>query len=303
MIKLRNPVEPSEGDMVAVCCNEITDEYTQHSQRKPKATIKAVESQLRERIRLYIYHRGDPLKLGVSPFPRTTNTKKKKSTPSPTKEKSAGDCLFDRYRSGGETDSNIVAHARRVSVGFCPYCSMSIRRKVHDVSPDRDHILPRSLYPEFSLLRVNLIVACDDCNNAKKSTVFDENDQWKWIHPYFDNFLAVPLLTVEMSCTSSSVVPHFKIRKDLPLSIRERVKRHFRHMDLRNRYADDPLRELTNIIEAHRGLVQNPADVSRSARVFLQQGFKMLALRPNDPLGHALIALGRSADLSKVFGF
>jgi len=304
MIRIRNPVEHSEGDMADVCFAEISEEYTKHSQKKPRAALKAIEKELRERIRLYIQHRGDPAQLGPSPFSRTKSVQNKanKKNANSGAKKSAGDYLFDRYRSGNETDSVIVDHAKRVSVGFCPYCSMSMRRKAHGVSLDRDHILPRSAYPEFSLLRVNLIIACDGCNDAKKSAVFDDAGQWKWVHPYFDSFLAIPLLAVVLSYSNNSITPKFAIREDLPLAIKERVKRHFRYMDLKIRYADDPLRELTNIVEAHRGLVQSVDDVPRSARAFMRQGFQMVSLRPNDPLGHALIALGRSADLNKILG-
>ena len=54
----------------------------------------------------------------------------------------------------------------------CSCCGRSPR--VHGVVLHVDHILPRSKFPHFALVKSNLQVLCDDCNLAKSNTTFDD---------------------------------------------------------------------------------------------------------------------------------
>lgn len=62
-------------------------------------------------------------------------------------------------------------------LGKCPYCGFG------QVST-LDHFLSKSRYPSFSVLPINLIPACTDCNKGKGAEVLDAQNQIP--HPYFE---------------------------------------------------------------------------------------------------------------------
>ncbi|MDF0607209.1 HNH endonuclease [Neisseriaceae bacterium TC5R-5] len=62
-------------------------------------------------------------------------------------------------------------------LGICPFCGIG------QVST-LDHFLPKAYYPEFSILPINLIPACADCNKNKGAQKIEEHTQT--LHPYFE---------------------------------------------------------------------------------------------------------------------
>jgi hypothetical protein len=62
-------------------------------------------------------------------------------------------------------------------LGKCPYCGFG------QVST-LDHFLSKARYPSFSVLPVNLIPTCADCNKEKVAGVLDAENQMP--HPYFE---------------------------------------------------------------------------------------------------------------------
>lgn len=63
--------------------------------------------------------------------------------------------------------------------GKCPLCS------VRDVDT-LDHYLPKSKYPKYSVVPLNLVPACTPCNTGKRIS-FPKNDVEQTFHPYYDN--------------------------------------------------------------------------------------------------------------------
>ena len=47
----------------------------------------------------------------------------------------------------------------------CPYCNVATVDTL-------DHVLPKKIYPEFSVLAQNLVPSCSRCNREKSSTCF-----------------------------------------------------------------------------------------------------------------------------------
>lgn len=62
----------------------------------------------------------------------------------------------------------------------CPYCG-----EIGN-SATLDHYLPKSFFPQFSILPDNLVPACRDCNSGSKSSTFPKTEDQQIIHPYFD---------------------------------------------------------------------------------------------------------------------
>jgi len=63
--------------------------------------------------------------------------------------------------------------------GKCPLCSV---RSVDTL----DHYLPKSKYPVYSVVPINLVPACTPCNKGKLIS-FPQNDVEQTLHPYYDN--------------------------------------------------------------------------------------------------------------------
>ncbi|WP_421164467.1 HNH endonuclease [Aeromonas dhakensis] len=81
----------------------------------------------------------------------------------------------------------------------CAYCRQE-KLENHGMTWDIEHILPKSIYPQFILEPENLAVACKECNQAKSNkdplsvqnkqqTILrypQKNTQYQIIHPHFD---------------------------------------------------------------------------------------------------------------------
>jgi 5-methylcytosine-specific restriction endonuclease McrA len=63
--------------------------------------------------------------------------------------------------------------------GRCPFCNE------RDAST-LDHYLPKSIFPEFAILPINLIPCCKDCNHEKGEHKADSETK-QLIHPYYDD--------------------------------------------------------------------------------------------------------------------
>lgn len=61
-----------------------------------------------------------------------------------------------------------------------------------------DHILPRKIYPELSILTHNLIPACSKCNNDKRTNHKGSNIGERILHPYFDDFMKQRLVYIQI---------------------------------------------------------------------------------------------------------
>ena len=65
--------------------------------------------------------------------------------------------------------------------GRCPFCAIGHVSTL-------DHYLPKTKYPIFSILPVNLVPSCMDCNKNKGSFVLLGAEE-QTLHPYFDDII------------------------------------------------------------------------------------------------------------------
>lgn len=72
---------------------------------------------------------------------------------------------------------------------LCPMCGSMHRGSL-------DHILPKAIYPEFSLFTRNLVPACK-CNQSKGVTSATNGS--RILHPYYDEILKERLLIAKIS--------------------------------------------------------------------------------------------------------
>ncbi|ANL23164.1 hypothetical protein AMJ96_CH03490 [Rhizobium sp. N113] len=95
--------------------------------------------------------------------------------------------LYDNRAQGGP-----ISRIRRPEEPFpsCPMCGSLGGRSI-------DHALPRRYFPEFSIVRENLVPACDMCNSIQKGEDYRGVRPERFIHPYFDRWASQALWRVE----------------------------------------------------------------------------------------------------------
>ena len=110
-------------------------------------------------------------------------------------EKLALASLYDTRRSSGA-----IKRIRSVGYESCPMCGSSGGRSL-------DHALPRSTFPEFSIVRENLVPACTICNTDEKGSEFRGTVlHERLIHPYYDKWAASEIWEVEFGEELDAVV-------------------------------------------------------------------------------------------------
>lgn len=91
------------------------------------------------------------------------------------------------------------------AVPVCPYCDFG-------ESAELDHVLPRSVWPEFLIHLDNLVPICGRCNKNKLNRNF-RTSGWSYRHPYFESDLPAKFLFVETVIKGGNMRYEFKIKR------------------------------------------------------------------------------------------
>lgn len=121
----------------------------------------------------------------------------------------------------------------------CPFCGFGRATTL-------DHFLNKSDYPWLSIVPMNLIPACKDCNHGKGTRrAYSSSDQT--IHPYFESTELSSEQWLFASVQKATPLT-LDYRVDPPSkwdpSLRKRVERHFIDFDLKARFAIEAATEL-----------------------------------------------------------
>jgi hypothetical protein len=128
-----------------------------------------------------------------------------------------------------------------VPLDVCPYCGFGHVGTL-------DHYLSKARYPYFSVLPINLVPSCTDCNFSKKASVAKTAGQQS-IHPYFDQkLISEQWLFAEIIETSPASI-NFVVTPPANWTKieKQRVKTHFSDFKLNKRYSTEAGRELGNL--------------------------------------------------------
>lgn len=127
----------------------------------------------------------------------------------------------------------------RAPLGICPFCGFGHASTL-------DHYLPKSKYPQLSVLPQNLVPSCKDCNSGKLADVATTEEQQS-LHPYFDHaqYISEQWLFANV-VQSSPVTIRFYVQApnhwdDISKS---RVQTHFNDFKLDARYAIEASNQL-----------------------------------------------------------
>jgi hypothetical protein len=98
----------------------------------------------------------------------------------------AGDFLKGHYATPPKELKYIKEMRDKSRYLGCPMCGSML-------SGTLDHMLPKGIYPEFSVFSQNLVQACQ-CNSLRKETLTGVGNE-RILHPYFDECLSERLVT------------------------------------------------------------------------------------------------------------
>lgn len=120
----------------------------------------------------------------------------------------------------------------RAPLGRCPFCGMGHASTL-------DHYLPKTKYPQLSVVPLNLVPSCKDCNTGKSiavsSTAGDQS-----LHPYYDHqsFVDEQWLYAEVMHTAPATI-RFYVQAPTHWDdiSKARVQSHFRDFKLAARYS------------------------------------------------------------------
>jgi len=116
--------------------------------------------------------------------------------------------------------------------GICPFCGFGQVRTL-------DHYLPKAKFPILSILPINLVPSCADCNKDKTAGVATTAGK-QCLHPYFDrnHFIDEQWLYAEVIETEPVTIRFFvNAPENWPLIDKQRVASHFTDFKLAGRFS------------------------------------------------------------------
>lgn len=154
----------------------------------------------------------------------------------------------------------------------CPFCGgIGTPRNL-------DHFLPKVHYPQFSILPVNLVPSCRDCNMDGKAQNFASTAGDQIIHPYSDTdrfFVDQWIFStyVASSYEEPGIFQYYATPpEDWPEFDKQRARKHFGDFDLSTRYATKAAEHLGTVLGQVRSMTQVGLDSTVIQNVLLQPG-------------------------------
>lgn len=119
----------------------------------------------------------------------------------------------------------------------CPFCGGIGKPR------NLDHFLPKSRFPQFSILPQNLIPSCLDCNLGEKGEAFATKSDDQIIHPYVDDDRFFKEQWIHAKCEidannrPSSITYFVEAPNEWDLVHKNRVQKHFEDFGLAENYS------------------------------------------------------------------
>lgn len=127
-------------------------------------------------------------------------------------------------------------------LGKCPFCGFTDVRTL-------DHYLPKAKFPKLSVVPMNLVPSCRDCNSGK-GVVTATTEETQSLHPYFDHnhFVNEQWLFAEAIRTTPTTIRFYAEPPDHWDDVsKAKVKNHFLNCDLGSRYKVQTATELASL--------------------------------------------------------
>jgi len=158
--------------------------------------------------------------------------------------KSEATTLYSHYMLRTNMGRKIYDHILISTKEDCPFCGGIGRAKTID------HYLPKSKFPQLSILPLNLIPACRDCNTGKLTALAKSAGE-QALHPFIDD-----------DCFFNEQWISASINKDKPVGVefhasppqnwhktkKERVINHFKNFEIAQIYNRPASQEISTLI-------------------------------------------------------
>ena len=150
----------------------------------------------------------------------------------------------------------------------CPFCGGIGQPR------NLDHFMPKSFFPQFSILPFNLVPSCRDCNMDGKGQSYAATESEQIIHPYLDNerFFVEQWVSARVVEEYPCSVEFFVNAPDQWRSVDKlRVNSHFNDFDIAKRYGIQSGDELSTLISQRRRIMSqySPIEFSQYLASFL----------------------------------
>lgn len=137
----------------------------------------------------------------------------------------------------------IDVNNNRTYLNRCPYCTLN-------AAGTTEHILPKSVYKEFSVHALNLIPCCAECNSKKNDNFKDRNGNPLFLNFYYDILPEKQYLFVNLSFDGKGIV-NFNYRLDnvnhIDVRLFNLICRHYEKLDLLTRFKTRAISEYPEI--------------------------------------------------------
>ncbi len=150
----------------------------------------------------------------------------------------------------------------------CPFCGgIGTPRNL-------DHFLPKTHFPQFSVLPHNLIPSCRDCNMDGKGQEFATNEEDQIIHPYADKDIFFSEQWIFATYPQSNgTFEYSALPPDNWSDVdKARVRKHFKDFNLANRYRNKAAQQLRTVLLQINRMEQAGVDREVIKNVVLQSG-------------------------------
>ncbi len=152
----------------------------------------------------------------------------------------------------------------------CPFCGGIGRPR------NLDHYLPRAYYPQFSILPVNLVPSCRDCNMEGKGENFAADESEQVLQPYLDNeryFNEQWIFARYLAGTDGEpgVIEYFVQPPEYWSNTqKQRVEKHFNDFSLGLRFSKEAAARLVTYLAQIQALLELPLPLVAVKSTILQ---------------------------------
>lgn len=168
--------------------------------------------------------------------------------------------LYENNLRNKEKPARYYYDALLVSSGErCPFCGDIGQTK------NLDHFLPKAHFPEFSVMPLNLVPSCRDCNMGEKGESYATAADEQAIHPYIDKdvFYQEQWVFAEYIGEDDGAFRYYVNCPDVWCQQdRNRATNHFNTLDLANRYRLEASKHLSEVIDQKNAFKQTVLDLA-----------------------------------------
>ena len=225
MRKLNSPIEDAI-DVFEICISKVQNADLKDRLENCKPSIKSAEvdyTTKAPRTELYTIATHNSINGNV-----TSEEMKKVYSNWMVGATSPGRYIYDKWRASAPNN-------------ICPLCAQRTTENL-------EHHLPKSKYPIYSVVPVNIFPICSSCNKIKLDAI-SNSPETDHIHPYFDNVDDELWLKGEVIETKPASIRFYTVKPDNWDDIKYgRINNHFKLFELEKLYASHSATELTNNI-------------------------------------------------------